>query len=265
VNALSAWAEAYVTSTSLAYKLQPPTPPEPGAPEPRPSKLPSPGRPPELTVTARSEKTPSAGALRAEGPRARLLHTFWHHELQAAELFCWALVAFPDTPEAFRRGLLKVFHDEVRHLGLYTQYLRDVGHPAGSFPVRDWFWQRVPAAREPSAFVATLGLGFEGANLDHAARFGERLAAAGDDAGASLQDTIRREEVAHVAFALKWFRVFTGEGTGGALFDRWAQALPEPLSPWVLRARPMNRDDRRRAGLDEVFLDRLEASGATRE
>jgi uncharacterized ferritin-like protein (DUF455 family) len=217
-----------------------------------------------LQVIDRADKTPTPGALRSEATRARLVHTFWHHELQAAELFCWALVAFPDTPEAFRRGLLRIFHDEVRHLGLYDRYLSGVGCAAGAHPVRDWFWQRVPAVDGPAGFVATLGLGFEGANLDHAARFGARLSDAGDPAGAELQRTIAREEVSHVAFALRWFRVFTGEAEGEAPYDRWASALPEPLSPWVLRARPMNREDRRRAGLDDAFLARLEAAEATR-
>ncbi len=62
---------------------------------------------------------------------------------------------------------------------MYAARIRSLGHDLGEFPVRDWFWDRVPAARTPKAFVATLGLGFEGGNLDHAARFAERFAAAG--------------------------------------------------------------------------------------
>ncbi len=54
-------------------------------------------------------------------------------------------------------------------------------------------------------FVAALGIGLEGANLDHTARFAERFRAVGDEAGAALQERICAEEVPHVRFAASWF------------------------------------------------------------
>jgi len=35
-------------------------------------------------------------------------HALANHELQAIELFAWAVLAFPDTPIAFRRGLIAI-------------------------------------------------------------------------------------------------------------------------------------------------------------
>jgi uncharacterized ferritin-like protein (DUF455 family) len=248
-----------VTSTSLAYKFAPP--PLPSASDPAdgdvaPCRLSAPGRPPELRGSWRKYKAPrSAAALRAENKRAELLHTFLHHELQAAELMCWAALAFPETPASFRRGLLKICLDEVRHMGLYAARVRELGFEVGAFPVRDWFWQRAPAARTPAAFLALMSLGFEAGNLDHSARYVALFRAAGDDDSAALQALVGHEELAHVAFGAHWFRLFAGP----LEFGRWCAALPPPLSPMVMRGRPLARAARRQVGFEERFLDELEA------
>jgi uncharacterized ferritin-like protein (DUF455 family) len=182
------------------------------------------------------------------------LHTFWHHELQAAELMCWAVLAFPETPGAFKRGLINICQDEIRHMQLYAAAIESLGCTLGDFPVRDWFWQRVPAARSAASFLAVMGLGFEAGNLDHTQRFAQQFRAFGDEAGACLQELVEREEVPHVAFAAHWFRRFEGELS----FAKWCEELPAPLSPMVMRGDPLNRSARAVAGLDVPFLDALE-------
>jgi uncharacterized ferritin-like protein (DUF455 family) len=248
------WAWEYVSSTDLDHKRAPPPPPRDFAPAPSPLRLLSPGRPRELHVALRARKSPGPEAMRAPDRRAELLHTFLHHELQAAELMCWAILAFPDTPEAFRLGLLGVARDEIRHMGLYEEQLAALGHAYGAFPVRDWFWERIPAAPTPVGFVAGFGMGLEGANLDHTARFAERFRAIGDDAGAALQERIGAEEVPHVRFALHWFERWRGR----ARFDGWAVELPPPLSPLLMRGAPLNRAGRLEAGFSPAFIDELE-------
>jgi uncharacterized ferritin-like protein (DUF455 family) len=255
-NTLQRWAFDYVTSESLAHKIAPgPTPSIVLDAEEGPAlRLVQPGRPPELRVSAQKIKAPRGGALRDPRKRAALLHTFWHHELQAAELMCWAVLAFPDTPVAFKRGLLGICHDEIRHMRLYAAAIAELGCQLGEFPVRDWFWQRVPASSSPAAFLATMGLGFEAGNLDHTQRFAELFRAFGDEPGARMQELVAKEEVPHVAFAAHWFRLFQGELS----FARWREELPSPLSPMVMRGDPLNRSARSVAGMDEQFLDALE-------
>jgi len=250
------WAWDFVRCTALAQKLAPPEPPSSWDPAPRRWPIDAPGRPPELAQREGKRKTPRAGALRDPARRAELLHTFLHHELQAAELMAWAILAFPETPEAFRRGLLGICRDELRHLALYREHLQRLGHPFGSFPINDWFWSHVPAAaRTPAHFVAGLGIGFEGGNLDHGARFTAQLEAAGDAEAARIQARIVEEEIAHAAFALHWFRAFTGDVD----FDAWRAHLPAPLSPRMTKGTPLNLEARRRAGYPERFLDALAA------
>jgi uncharacterized ferritin-like protein (DUF455 family) len=214
-----------------------------------------PGRPPELHAATKPGKSPRDAALVEPLQRARVVHTFFHHELQAAELMCWAILAFPDAPRPFRAGLAGIAKDEIRHMGLYAQHLSTLGAAIGDFPVRDWFWKRVPSAASPVDFVATMGIGFEGGNLDHAQRFEVLFRAAGDAAGADLQALVREEEVLHVKFAVHWFRKLTE----GVDFDIWRAHLAPPLTPMVMRGSAINARDRQRAGLDPDFLERLGA------
>jgi uncharacterized ferritin-like protein (DUF455 family) len=249
------WAHDYVLSEDLEHKLAPPAPPGVFEQGPRPRRLARPGRPACLEVVGKARRSLRPGELREPHKRARLLHTFWHHELQAAELMCWAILAFPDTPRSFREGLLGICRDEIRHMGMYAGCLSELGSGIGAFPVRDWFWTRVPACDGPLQFVALLGLGLEGANLDHAGRYAEAFDAAGDARGAAVQRTVAREEIAHVRFAARWFAEWTGAEVE---FERWRAALVAPLTPAMFRGRPLDRAARRAAGLSEDFVDALE-------
>lgn len=249
------WAYAYLTSRSLAHKLNPPEPPRELLKPTAPCAVPEAGRPRELSVATRGDKTPKPTALRAPHKRARLLHTFLHHELQATELMCVALLRFRDTPPAFKRGLLGIAQDELRHMRMYAEHMQALGCDFGDHPVNDWLLRRGLTCQTPTQFVATIGLGFEGANLDHTERFAALFAEAGDPAGAHLQAIVGREEEVHVAFAAHWFRTWTG----GLSFSTWQRSLPPPLSPMLMRGRPLHRAARVRAGQPAAFIDALEA------
>jgi uncharacterized ferritin-like protein (DUF455 family) len=251
-----AWALDYIESTDLEYKFAPPPLPDAWAERaPAPQVVNAPGRPAALVVAPRSAKTPRPGALQRPEARARILHTFLHHELQAAELMAWALLAFPDTPREFRAGLLDICLDEVRHMGFYRAHIETLGHAVGDFDVRDWFWERVPLCRTATEFVAVLGMGFEGGNLEHAQIFATRFRSAGDEDGARLQERVGAEEIAHVRFAVRWFETWTG----GQDFKVWLEHLPAPLSPTLMRGDPLRPELRRRAGLDAAFIKELQA------
>jgi uncharacterized ferritin-like protein (DUF455 family) len=254
-NALHEWARAYLLSDELSVKFAPAPPPAIVDDDPIADAEPAlrPGRPAALARIERAEKSPKAGALRDPKKRAWLFHTFMHHELQAAELMAWAIVAYPDTPAAFRRGLGNILLDEVRHMVMYREAVESLGCAVGDFGVRDWFWQRVTAARGPAEFCAVMGLGLEAANLDHSRRYAQWLSDAGDARGAELQRLVGEEELPHVRFALHWFKRFAG----AADFATWCAHLPPPLSPVLLRGLPLDVDRRTRAGMDPSFIEQL--------
>jgi uncharacterized ferritin-like protein (DUF455 family) len=252
---VEAWAEHYVSSGDLRVKLFPPPIPRRFRERAEPVRLARPGRPPELRLARRGERTPHPEALKEPHYRARLLHTFWHHELQAAELMCWAVLAFSDAELEFRKGLVGICLDEIRHMNLYRQHIEALGERVGAFGIRDWFWKRVPSCTSKVGFVALMGMGLEAANLEHAPSFGELLRAAGDEDAARIQEQVAREEIAHVRFGTRWFTRWTG----GCRFEEWVDHLPPPLSPWVLKGEPIATGQRLSAGMPEEFVAALAA------
>ena len=242
-------------STELGFKLAPPEPPSRFRAAAAALRLTEPGRPAEFRTAKRGERTPKLEALKEPHYRARALHAFFHHELQAAELMCWGLLAFADAELEFRKGLLGICLDEIRHMNLYREHIEALGSRIGDFGVRDWFWKRVPSCPTKLSFVAVMGMGLEAANLEYAGDFAARFRSVGDEPGALIQERIAKEEVAHVGFATRWFVRWTG----GCDFETWAAELPAPLSPWVMHGNPIAEGPRKRAGMSEQFIAALEA------
>lgn len=248
------WALRYVLSEQLPDKLTPPSLHLPFRADSLPIDC-RPGRPQELVLSFDKPKSVKQGALLNPRKRAEVVHKFWHHELQAAELMCWALLRFPDAELELRRGLLRICRDEIRHMGLYREHLESMGFQLGAFPVRDWFWERATTCETIVSFLAFIGMGLEGANLEHTERFGSWFRALGDQLGAEIQDRVGREEVAHVRFATRWFRHYTGDVD----FARWMQELPPPISPVLLRGKKLRWELRRKAEMPEPFLEALDS------
>ena len=96
--------------------------------------------------------------------RARILHSFANHELQAVELFAWALLAFPKAPADYRSGLLEILGEEQRHTRMYIARLRKMGGELGDYPVSSYFWNKTPELTTPLRFVCAMALTFENAN-----------------------------------------------------------------------------------------------------
>jgi len=252
---VEAWAEHYVRTDDLSFKLMPAPVPACFREQATPMRLQQPGRPALFRAARRGERTPKLEALKEPYYRARALHAFFHHELQAAELMCWALLAFADAELEFRKGLIGICLDEIRHMALYREHIENLGCKIGDFGVREWFWKRVPSCPSKLSFVSVMGMGLEAANLEYAADFAARFRAVGDEQGARIQERIAKEEIAHVSFATRWF----ARWTGGCDFETWAAELPPPLSPWVMHGHPIAEGVRQRAGMSAEFIQALTA------
>jgi len=211
---------------------------------------------------------PRPGELREPEARVRCLARFAHHELMAVELFAWALLRWPELPGALRQGLLAALADEQRHTTLYLERLH--AHGASLLdhaPHSDYFWRQAPAiAASPhgvQAFLAAMGLTLEQANLDFALLYRDAFRAAGDEESAAVLQQIFDEEISHVALAAHWMRVL--DGGQRSLTAIYLDAVPFPLSPARAKARRFEAAARRRAGLDEEFIELIRGARSSQE
>lgn len=258
------YAEHIVSSASLAGKLVPPPALGDAAfDEARPAlRIAAPGRPPSLPIVhGRHARVPPLAGMHDPRQRGRILHALANHELQAIELFAWAVLAFPATPPAFRRGLLAILADEQRHLAMYCERLAAHGLELGDHPVTGHFWNKLDHLTGPCELVCAMNLTFENANLDFANDYAAAARAAGDEATARALEQVHTDEIGHVHFGWVWLRRLAPDR------DPWQAYLDHvrpPLGPARARGARFDREARRRAGFDETFIAALEAVAPTR-
>ena len=257
-----AYALGIVLGETLAAKLAPP-PAELELDDREPAlRIAAPGRPAELAIAhARKVRTPPLAGMRDPAQRARILHALANHELQAIELFAWALLAYPDAPVAFKRGLVAILAEEQIHFGLYAERLAALGTRFGDHPVTGHFWNKLEPLIGPLEFACAMGLTFEQANLDFAGDYATAARACGDVATAAALERVHADEIGHVHFAWTWMTKLGGDR------DPWQTYLAHvtpPLGPARARGARLDRDARRKAGISDAFIAALEAIAPTR-
>ena len=256
---LREFAEQVLFATTLEEKLRCPDAISDERPGPAISAPPMPGRPAGLEFKAQNaakSEFPGLNALEQERERGRLLHFFANHELLATELMALVLLRFPDAPAAFRRGVFQTLKDEQEHTRLYIDRMRACGIGFGELPVSGYFWRAVSGMENPMDYVAGLSLTFEQANLDFARQFAAGFARVGDAKSSALLEKIYRDEIAHVAYGLKWFRRWKNPDESD--WDAFCRQLKFPLSPQRAKGLLLNTEGRRAAGFDAQFIAELD-------
>jgi uncharacterized ferritin-like protein (DUF455 family) len=217
----------------------------------------APGRPAELRIRG-SVKIPAIDGMGDPAQRPRILHGLANHELQAAELFAWALLAFPGAPPPFRRGLAAILVEEQRHTRMYRARLAAAGAELGDYPVHGYFWTKVETFSSPIDFICAMSLTFENANLDHTVDYAAAARRAKDEKTAAVIDQVHADEVEHVRFGWRWLQLFKGEGESA--WQAYERSLTWPLRAARARGRSFDRAGREAAGLDPEFIRRIEES-----
>jgi uncharacterized ferritin-like protein (DUF455 family) len=221
-----------------------------------------PAREEPIALSDGGEALPKLHELKEPAARALCLERFAHHELQAAELFAWALLAYPELPPEARRGMVGALVDEQRHCRLYLERLEAHGRRFGEGPLSDYFWKHVPEIRAseagPRAFLSAMGLTLEQANLDFSLVYRDAFRQAGDEQTAQVLDLVHREEVGHVRLAADWLRRLDGEAS--SLTEAYERSVPFPFCAARAKSRRFDVASRERAGLDADFIEHVRGS-----
>lgn len=176
---------------------------EPAAVLAAPAGLPGRPRRPELVspnkVKQRSMHTPQG--------RAALLHALAHIEFNAINLALDAVWRWPGMPEAYYRDWLRVAREEALHFRLLNEHLGTLGHAYGDFPAHNGLWDMAEKTRDDLlARMALVPRTLEARGLDASPQIRDKLAGAGDMAGAEILELILRDEIGHVAIGNRWYR-----------------------------------------------------------
>jgi uncharacterized ferritin-like protein (DUF455 family) len=222
-----------------------------------PRRVPFPGRPAELTFAARrtAPSMPRAGALRDQKKRGIAHHILANHELQALEVMAFVLLAFPDAPSDFRRGLVGVMADEQRHTRMHIERAADSGIRFGELPVNGYIWAKAQEYASVLDYLAGLPLTFEGRNLDHTLELEQAFERAGDAKSAAVVRAIHRDEIGHVRFGIEWLRRL--KPADQADWDAYVSHLHWPIRAEKAVGGVFHREPRLQAGMSPEFIEHL--------
>lgn len=251
------WAYQILASDTLEEKLVAPdalTDEDPGAP----LIWKEPVRPPgmDLKFRTREEKLPSFQEHHDPDKRAICLHRFAGHELLAVEIMAYTLLAFPDAPKSFRKGVAHTLKEEQEHVRLYMSRMKQMGIQFGDLPLYRHFWSHTPHITSPLHYISLMSLTFEMANLDFAPMYGKSFRCHGDEDSALLMDRIALDEISHVRFGWQWLKNMKQEKE--TEWQAWEQALSTTkLTPKRAKGFVLHESPRLKAGIPQEWIDKL--------
>lgn len=252
------WALKILSSGSLSDKLYQPevlTDYEPG----EPLVFKEPARDHEFRIQKfdKKEKIPPLHELKHRDQKIVALHRFAGHELLAVEMMAFTLLAFPNAPKNFRKGLAHTLQEEQGHVQLYSKRIQELGGEFGSLPLFRHFWVQTQYIHSPLHYVSTMPLTLEMANLDFAPIYGKAFLQAGDELSADLMTTILNDEIAHVRFGVQWFKRLKPKELNE--WDTWKDTISNmQMTPRRAKGSHFNRESRIKAGVSESWIQQLQ-------
>jgi uncharacterized ferritin-like protein (DUF455 family) len=251
------WAEGIVLGPNLEDKLAPP-PRDILFSEPFSFKLPDvPARSSKTQFSDKQIKFPKKYQLHEKDKMSLALNAFANHELLALEIMAEALLYFPHNTEEgkrFKRGIISALVDEQKHFSLYTERMNELGYEFGDFPLNDFFWRQMGKLTTPEAYIASMSLTFEAANLDFSRYYSKIFSELGDEKTSNILETVYLDEISHVAFGFNYLKRWSNNKT---LWDYYQELLPWPLTPARSKGISFHSDSRFLAGMSEEFVHQL--------
>ncbi|NDD57885.1 MAG: DUF455 family protein [Chlamydiae bacterium] len=256
---LKEWATRILSATTLEEKLY--TPRELSDLEPGPAIFwDTPSRPQGMAFTRhdKEHKLPPLQEHYCQDKRAACLHRFAGHELLAVEIMAYALLAFPNSPKHFRKGLANTLKEEQEHVRLYMKRLLEMGIRFGDMPLYRHFWSYVPFLTTPEKYVSVMSLTFEMANLDFAPMYRNSFTKHGDLESALLMNRILEDEIAHVSFGFQWLKRLKPKHQTD--WEAWRSNSPEPLSVKRAKGFVFQEEPRKAANIPPCWIEAIKQS-----
>ncbi len=204
---------------------------------------------------AKKDKLPPFQEHNTQDKRAICLHRFAGHELLAVEIMAYALLAFPEAPKHFRKGLANTLKEEQGHVRLYMERLTQLGVSFGDMPLYKHFWAYTPFLRSPLHYVSMMSLTFEMANLDFAPIYGKSFLKHGDELSAQLMQKILEDEVKHVSFGMQWLKKM--KAPLESEWDCFKKNSPQPFNLKRSRGFYLFEENRKKAGVPEDWIETM--------
>ncbi len=219
-----------------------------------------PSRPPnmEFKKHSRKEKLPAFHEHGTQDNRAVCLHRFAGHELLAVEIMAYALLAFPEAPPHFRKGLSNTLKEEQGHVRLYVERLAQLGVRFGDLPLYKYFWAYTPFLQSPLKYISVMSLTFEMANLDFAPMYGQSFLRNGDIVSSQLMQQILEDEIKHVSFGMHWLKKI--KDPLKSEWDSWRENTTEFLPLKRARGFRVFEQNRQKAGIPEDWIAAMKKS-----
>lgn len=254
---LRAWAQSILAADTLEGKLA--CPKQLTDEEPGPAIFwKEPVRPPGMHFhqRAKKDKLPPFHEHGDPDKRAICLHRFAGHELLAVEIMAFTLLAFPEAPKNFRKGVAHTLKEEQGHVQLYMQRMQVLGVQFGDLPLYRHFWNHTPYIYSPLHYISMMNLTFEMANLDFAPMYGKSFLHYGDQASAQLMATILKDEISHVRFGWQWLKRLKASDL--TEWEAWEAVLATTLlSPKRARGFVVHEAPRQQVGLPDEWIAKL--------
>ncbi len=181
------------------------------------------------------------------------LHRFCGHELLAVEIMAFAILAFPEAPPNFRKGLIFTLKEEQEHVRLYMKRLEKIGVKFGDFPVYKHFWRHTPFITSPIRYVSMMSLTFEMANLDFAPYYAAAFRKVGDLDSEALMNRILHDEIKHVSFGMGWFQKLQTKNDS-ADWREYCESLYPYLNPKRAKGHQFIPAHREKAGVPSHWI-----------
>ncbi|MGD2170108.1 MAG: DUF455 family protein [Chlamydiota bacterium] len=250
------WAHQILTSTKLEDKLfSPDKLTDTLAASPLIIKEPARSYEMRFQKRSTSEKLPPFHEHHLEDKRAICLHRFAGHELLAVEIMAYALLAFPQAPKSFRKGIANTLKEEQSHVKIYLTRMQEMGLSLGDLPLYKHFWSHVKFFTDPLKYLSAMSLTFEMANLDFAPHYKSSFERYGDFASAKIFDTIIKDEIKHVSFGYSWLTKLKDKNQSS--WDAYTEHLNPLLSPKRSKGFIFQSNLRQKANIPNDWIEKV--------